>query len=330
MPTAADAAVRTPFNFHAQLVPGRICQLTKDGKITLTDLMIMWVIDSLIKHFGDADCPREARYCFMSNKAIGEAVGVHEMHVVKRLKVMEGMGLLLRVTVDGQRYLELEWSRTAEERASLKGKYGEEIRKAHRELVNKLEGKPEGLGGVSLEAYPGVSLNAYQTDKKEVTEKNTKAAGTTRPAGSWCRQCVPSVMSPASKDCQCMEWANQLKKAIRKNGHRPKSNPIADWATSFRRLRDREKRTNIQEVLDWYCNNCSQESVDRFNIPVTRDGKHFANAFDWIAREMNKDTKKAREAEEKAREEDPWRYLTENQRRLYHQGHPDYKNPKYA
>ncbi len=129
------AAETSRFQYRTQQVPPRISGLLREKKITATDLLLMFAIDTLVKPQTNED----GIGCYASNAYLGCAANVHEKYVQERLTYLKSMGILLSVKMKGQRYLELEWSRTAEERSAMEGLYGEIIRQAHQNAVESLK-----------------------------------------------------------------------------------------------------------------------------------------------------------------------------------------------
>lgn len=134
------------WQFRDQKIPARLLYLLKlgesDGGITATDLLLSCVIDALVKPQGD----ETGLGCYASNEYLGAAAGAHPTYVPQRFKRLEELCLLLVVRLKGQRYLEMEWSRTAEERAALEGGYGVALRRAYEALEKRLKDREnEGL-----------------------------------------------------------------------------------------------------------------------------------------------------------------------------------------
>lgn len=114
-------------------LPPNILELLKNSKITSTDILLMSVIEAMTRnstnHLG----------CFMSNGYLADAIGGNKTYVSDRIAHLEHEGFLLIVWLNGKRYLELEWTRPAEERAELEGEYGEELRRQYQKLLDRLE-----------------------------------------------------------------------------------------------------------------------------------------------------------------------------------------------
>lgn len=130
------------WEFQDQTYPARVLYLLAKEELTGTDLLLLAVIDKLVVHQAHLD----GIGCYAKNEFLAESVGVHPTYVSQRLSYLEGKGLVLIVRLLGKRYLECEWSRTAEERVALKGAYGKACRKAHHDLVKRIEGEGKALG----------------------------------------------------------------------------------------------------------------------------------------------------------------------------------------
>lgn len=133
------------WQFRDQVTPARIAHLLMKRKITSTDLLLFWLIGSLVRPQGR----RSGLGCWASNAGFAKWTGLNPTYISQRISFLAKRGLILIVTWNGKRYLELEWSRTAEERDSLEGEYGKLLRKTHAELEARMEtkralGKPKG------------------------------------------------------------------------------------------------------------------------------------------------------------------------------------------
>lgn len=133
------------FEYSDQFTPARMIQLMRENKITQSDELLIYAINSQVKHYSDGT----GMGCFAGTAYLAEATGTHEKYVQSRLTALENMGVLIRIKYRGKRYLEIEWSRTAEERNALKGEYGKLLREAHAKLVKSLK-KPKREGKENL------------------------------------------------------------------------------------------------------------------------------------------------------------------------------------
>ena len=122
--------------FRSQVTPAFVCQLLREGKLTTSDLLLMWIIDSMVQtEWGG----KRAVGCFMSNKYLAQATNTHPGYVSNRISHLCEMKLIVIVWRGHQRYLELEWSRTAAERDAMKdGTYKEALLDAYEnQITNK-------------------------------------------------------------------------------------------------------------------------------------------------------------------------------------------------
>ena len=132
------------WQFRDQVIPARVFFLLKQGKLTTTDLLLLAVINSMVKpqwEKGEAGLG-----CFSGNKYLADAVNVHDTYVSQRLSYLSSLGIVIIINVRGKRYIELEWSRTAEERSELEGVYGKHLRRAYRKMYLNLQKPAEPLG----------------------------------------------------------------------------------------------------------------------------------------------------------------------------------------
>ena len=136
------------WQFRDQRVPARIVHLLRDDKIFVRDLLLMFAIDSLVKPQGEED----GVGCFASNSYLAKVVKANTTYVSERLNTLKKMGLVVIITLKGRRYLELEWSRTAEEVREVAGEYGNALRKARRLLRNACSDSARAEGGGSARA----------------------------------------------------------------------------------------------------------------------------------------------------------------------------------
>src|SRR5208282_4955762 len=89
------------------------------------------------------------RGCYASNNWLGERLRKNGMYISGRISQLQKSGMLMIVNYEGRRYLEVDWSRTAEERAAMDDEYGELLRKEFtllEAIVEEGTGKP--VGGV--------------------------------------------------------------------------------------------------------------------------------------------------------------------------------------
>lgn len=121
-----------------QHTPASVCRLFAEGKITASDLLLLWVINSQIQ---SGRAKNGTGTCWMTNKALAAACqGSCPTYVSERLSHLSLLGLVIVFHCDGRRHLECDWSRTAEERQSLPGEYGRACRDAYDVMTNRLRG----------------------------------------------------------------------------------------------------------------------------------------------------------------------------------------------
>lgn len=123
------------WQFQTKMVPAAIWELLSDKKLSETDLLIMAVVSSLVSHPSKG---KLTRGCWASNRYIAKAIKRNYMQVSNRISHLGKMGLIISINEANQRFLELAWSRTAEERAALGGSYGEKLRAAHNTSAHRL------------------------------------------------------------------------------------------------------------------------------------------------------------------------------------------------
>ena len=130
------------FQFRQQTVVPILFNLLRDQEITASDFLIITFIDSMVKPQGTRK-DEKGLGCFAKNKYIGKGTNIHETYVSQRLSILSEKGYVLIVYHKKIRYLEIEWSRTTEERESLEGFYGKKLRKAHKKAVEIIKKRIE-------------------------------------------------------------------------------------------------------------------------------------------------------------------------------------------
>lgn len=121
---------KKPWKFKDTTLPAKVIQLLIDNKISGKNLLVICFIHSMLRS--------ERGSCFASNKYIGRAINLCPNNVSLSISKLKRLNLVIDFYVDSNRYLELEWSRTKEERSLLTGKYGEECRKALAALESRI------------------------------------------------------------------------------------------------------------------------------------------------------------------------------------------------
>lgn len=127
------------------ILPAHVQRLFFEDKLTATDLKLVMRVAQMVKHYGDGS----GRGCFALNRTIAKWLSVHPVYVSERLNHLAEMGIILIIQFEGRRYLELEWSRTSDERMELADGYGEVLQAAYQDLQDRLGkgGKGKPLGG---------------------------------------------------------------------------------------------------------------------------------------------------------------------------------------
>lgn len=119
--------------------PKRVALLFLKQELSRTDLLLSWIINSMVKTAMKGN-EHKSRGCFATNDRLATLMdGLHPKHVQRSLTKLKSKGLLIVVHYQNRRYLEMEWSRTAEERSAISGGYGRVLRQAHKDLVTALD-----------------------------------------------------------------------------------------------------------------------------------------------------------------------------------------------
>lgn len=126
------------WQFRDQILPSRLVYLLRDKVISSTDLLLIFIINTLVKTHTE-DSPGLG--CYASNSYLAKSIGVHPMHISARISKLINLGLLVSITYKKQRYLELEWSRIGEELECMDHEYGILLRKARARMFKKKEKK---------------------------------------------------------------------------------------------------------------------------------------------------------------------------------------------
>lgn len=300
-------APRPQWQFRDQRVPARLCHLLRDDKITSTDLLLLFVIDSLVRPQGAED----GLGAFPTNKYLGEAVNVHPVYAGNRINYLNELGLVLIVYVGQQRYLEAEWSRTAEEREALAGEYGKAHRKAYRKLLKHLADKDddseatpepaslkEDIGGVQGKPLPPLKGNLEPLHIRVLNTKPGGGAAASRPSTRGVEQPLPlngkpthtgngAAKPPKPLSPECMEVAKAAHKASC-DAHKAKvqGSPLV-WAKNLAAICKRITEGGESRVLAafrWYCKAVKQDGYRGPDITCSKAVNE--RSFLWLEREM--------------------------------------------
>ena len=179
------------WQFRDQKVPARLWYLLREGRINTTDLLLMAVIDPLVRPQGDErglGCFASNRYLMEATRPVSKRSSPEQSlkYVSERLNYLASLGLILIIRLDDVRYLELEWSRTAEERAALEGTYGAALRAAYKKLEGSLPQPDPPVNDRSLPSGlkpdPPSGLKPDLNSKEEVLKKEKKIESLCRPS----------------------------------------------------------------------------------------------------------------------------------------------------
>ncbi len=148
-------------------VPGKVMYMLATHEITTVDHLLCYIIGSMLNSPNKKD-----KRCFVTNDYLAEALGRDSSYISSRLNRLMKLGIVMIIWVKDQRYLELAWSRTAEERAELTGAYGEECRRVHAQLPPLLD-KSTDLGKPKADLWENPKLNLWENPKynKESSEE---------------------------------------------------------------------------------------------------------------------------------------------------------------
>lgn len=172
MPRHLDNIEKPSFEFREQMVPPRLIYLMQNANVTLTDLLFMFLINSLVRSQGRG----KGLGSYASNSFYAKEIGVARSYISERIKVLRNLGLVLVIHSEGIRYLELEWSRVGEEKRRLEGQYGEDYRKEYEEVMKLLD-KTTVLSTVSTILDRGLSSIVDTQYKRDVLEEEGDETG---------------------------------------------------------------------------------------------------------------------------------------------------------
>jgi len=283
------------WQFRDQKIPARLCHLLREGQVTVSDLLLLFVVDSLVKSQGSEN----GSGCYASNAYLAKAINVHPHYISERIQYLKEKCLLITVHTNHQRYLEAEWSRTAEERASLRGIYGKNNRRAYKKLLERSlkskgildecwgTGKPELLyecWGTGKPVPPPTGKPVPNRSDKILKKRGVPLRTAHHPPSN------ESLLSPgqlANIPDICLRWADKLRRALRS-----KTPPVPvgrgkrlNWAKEFKALRTNLSKDDerIQALLDWYAKN-----IDKIFRPTISNARQFCQQFSWLEDVMNK------------------------------------------
>jgi hypothetical protein len=291
------------WQFRDQRIPARVFYLLKQGKITTTDLLLLCVIDALVTPHGD----EKGKGCFARNRYLAKAINVHPTYVAQRISVLQEMGMVLVVRINDIRYLELEWSRTAEERSDMTHKYGKLLRQEYLQTVKRLEATDEKLKESEVAPKPlekpkgkadplclpkGGALGKHKalsnTDKKEKTSLCRAAQGGDDKGALPCFS-FGEDQSPKSEEARAdLDCAKKLFKAVGAKGDVSLARSSAsNWAKEFQKLRQCAKGGSaaIVEALDWYIANMGKPDK---GIPEIYCGRSFREKYQKLCNAMKR------------------------------------------
>lgn len=78
---------------------------------------------------------------------------------------------------------------------------------------------------------------------------------------------------------------------------------VEKWGAVFMDLDTKEGQKDWEDVLDWYCENLSEERIEEHNLPTASGPNHFRSVFQWIKTRHRKAKKRQ---EQKKREDLFW------------------------
>ena len=284
---------RLEWQFRDQKVPARLCHLLQQGRISATDLLLCFVIDALVRPQGE----KTGRGCYANNSFLSRAVNAASNYVSGRIHHLARYGLLLVFWVDGVRYLEMEWSRTAEERQALCGKYGRTCRRAYKELLDKLDSRRDTGKPV---APPTGKPVAPPTGKPEVIYKeenerrrNGRGISPQGFANSNGKDISPRFYQMGDRLRQILRSKRPLVQVGRSSRLR--------WAEEMQILwrglgKDEAAVKRIQDMLDWL-----EGNINKIDRPTIRDAEQYRKHFHWLE-DVCRDMAKAEATERKERD----------------------------
>jgi hypothetical protein len=283
---AAPTKNQKSWQFRDQVIPSRVCYLLQKKKISVKDLLVMFVVNALVKT--QTDEPGSG--CWATNDYLAAASNTHPKYVAQRLSYLKSIGIMLIIdNHEGRRYLELEWSRTAEERKSVEGEYGVKLRKAYKELVDGIE-KMDGILGFTDKGKP----NPYPLGKPNPQGKGKpnpiyKEKPETRRNGG---ESPPRKGKPMPEELKKYAAAvKRLKLSLRDNGQERKFDNYETEAGYLQKL-EKTIKTDPIPILDWYGKRCSFAERNRLGgLPTVSSCKEFIVrgwVFDKIRRIRDK------------------------------------------
>lgn len=270
----------TDWQFRDQKVPARVCYLLQQGTINVTDLLLFFVIDALVKPQGQED----GLGCYAGNPALAQAVNVVPHYVSERLHHLHKLGLVVICHLGNQRYLELEWSRTGEERKALAGEYGKIHRKAYRHMLDNLH-----LNGVYTKVYGGFtqkckgalhkSVNIIDNEESKVSKIPSRRNG----KGINAQSSLPAEGIPLC----CYEWNDRAHQILRSRRppiamtHVSRDSGAACLYQLWKRWHKDSSRMN--RLLDGLENN-----IQRLKKPVPSSVRQLCNpnTINWLEQQV--------------------------------------------
>lgn len=309
-----SSATENTFEYRDQHVPAHLWQLLREGGnkgITSTDLLILFAINAGVKHYSDG----RGMGSFATNAYLGRAANVHEKYAQERINHMEKIGLILKVKLHGRRYLELEWSRTADERAALVGDYGEAIRIAHnnatkitkkqRERVRKtLPQSKENLTPPSKEnltPYLSIGLGMENTCSRTSRPAASTVAGTGAHLQQTPAKTPTKTFGKKETPNPAKVIAEQLLEIVTK--HRklsPNAKPKLWHIPIAKKVLSSWSFDRVVQILKWYDKNISDKYTPRCNC-----GQELADKFDRLEEAM------LRKQEDEEPEQEVMKYTAE-------------------
>ena len=259
------------WQFHDQLIPARLMYHMKHDKVSTSDLLLIFVISNLTKPQTDED----GRGCYATNAYLASAASVHPMHVSKRIQHLNDLKILLIVNSEGRRYIEVEWTRTSEERVALAGQYGIDYRKAYAEMFPNgkpdkpfgeggkpfgLEGKSEGLvthkpKGLVTHKPKGLPIYADESDSgEEDTHCSTKLI----PSSNGHSNSIDGFYN-GNKQTEPQLLADKFHQILIKHNKIMRRPNLKQWATQMEIILNKYSYEEIIVAFDWYDNHITEE-----------------------------------------------------------------------
>lgn len=274
-------------------IPGDIWEMMEIGALNAVEVMVVSYIDGLAK---------TEQGCWASNEHLARKFHLTNDHVRKIIKSLKNKEILLHVgvrVVKNRKYriLKTYWTdSTPSQNAGGRGVKSSQ----------NAGGKPSQNAAHITKGTAKPSKQRVRTASASLPEEEPAVVGELTPGekeegrstGRESRRCrQPGLVTEIKKKTKTKKKVDpkHVAAATKLNQSLHKNNRVRDnrggWPGVFAAL-EKSIGKDYTEVLDWYCDHCSEEEERKCGLPSIQSASQFSRCYDWIRRQKEKMHKK--------------------------------------